>query len=122
MRIGLFLMTVSLISLCNAMENPSIIKDKIITIKKGDKYTLKLKSNPSTGFSWQLAEPMITDIITISGPSYKALDAKLIGAGGEQKWIIKGLKPGTKQFTLEYKRPWENGKPADKRKITIFVE
>lgn len=122
MRVSLLFVTASLISTLYGMEKPAAPKDEIIVIKKGGKHTLKLKSNPTTGYSWQLAEPLKTDIIKISDPVYKASDSKLIGAGGEQKWVIKGLKPGTQQFTLEYKRPWENIKPADKRKITVVVE
>jgi len=74
-------------------------------------FTVKLKSNPTTGFSWFLRE-YDPAILTPVRRVYDAPDAKLMGAGGYERWIFK-VKPAgfvvPQQTTIRfvYTRAWQ---------------
>jgi predicted secreted protein len=76
----------------------------------GDTIKVTLFSNPSTGFSWQLAGISDLKIITQEGKSiYIAPTGTAIGAGGQEYWTFKALKKGAGRISLAYSRPWEGG-------------
>jgi len=35
-----------------------------------------------------------------------------VGAGGEEVWTFKALKPGTSSLSMEYSQPWDGGTKA----------
>lgn len=75
-------------------------------------FTLKLKSNPTTGYSWFLREYNANIIIPVKRQFEKEKDVKLMGAPGFELWTFK-IKPQgfavPQQTTLRfvYTRPWE---------------
>lgn len=79
-------------------------------------FVIKLKSNPTTGYSWFLRE-YDSNIITPVKRTYQAPDTKLIGAPGFDLWTFK-VKPNAflvpHQTTLRmiYARPWQGSDSA----------
>jgi inhibitor of cysteine peptidase len=76
-------------------------------------FEIKLKSNPTTGYSWFLRE-YNSELLTVVQHKYvTATDKKLMGAPGYETWIFQ-VKPAgfiVPQQTLIrmiYERPWES--------------
>ncbi|GEM_PF-1090015 len=95
-------------------------KNKIVVTEQNPEFTITLKSNPTTGYSWDVAK--IDDLIfKNTGHKYVAPNTKLMGASGYEVWTFKAIYPTTYKFrvnqvghvVMEYKRPWEkNEKPT----------
>jgi len=97
----------------------TISQNKIITesnngntihIKEGHTFYLKLKENPSTGYSWQLS---LSDGLNqlsdkyYSSETFKKGGKLVIGAAGYHLWEIKAVAKGSQQVNGIYKRSWE---------------
>jgi inhibitor of cysteine peptidase len=84
---------------------------KNISLKNGEAFYLKLKENPTTGYSWELN--LSQGLNNVSDNYYPPEPSKegqqpLVGAGGVHVWEIKALTEGSQQVKGIYKRPWEN--------------
>jgi inhibitor of cysteine peptidase len=82
-----------------------------ISLKNGDTFYLRLKENPTTGYSWQLN--LSQGLNNVSEKYYPPEPSKesqqpLVGAGGVHIWEIKVMTEGSQQVKGTYKRPWEN--------------
>ncbi len=79
-----------------------------IYIKEGHAFFLKLKENPSTGYSWQLklsnGLSQLSDKYHPFEPSENNL---VIGTSGFRLWRIESVTKGDQQVTAIYKRSWE---------------
>jgi inhibitor of cysteine peptidase len=87
--------------------------NKTISLKKGDIFELRLKAQPSTGYSWQ---------VTSIKNAEKAGEDKIITPeetlpGGVETQIMrfKALAPGEGEIILQYFRPWEKKSESDKK-------
>lgn len=77
-----------------------------IDLKTGETFTVTLEGNPTTGYSWEVAE-IDPAIIELAGePDYKS-DSMLIGSGGVFKFTFVAVGAGTSRVKLIYHRPWE---------------
>jgi len=83
---------------------------KTIHIKEGHAFYLKLKENPSTGYSWKLS--LSGGLNQLSDKYYSPESSKkggkfVIGAAGYHLWEIKAVAKGSQQVNAIYKRSWE---------------
>lgn len=83
----------------------------------GNDIILPLDANPTTGYIWQLGEPLDEKIVTLGGHRYERPETDRVGAGGRDIWIFKAIGPGQTLVFLDCVRPWEKGVPPIKRKI-----
>jgi inhibitor of cysteine peptidase len=92
----------------------------MISLKVGEVYSLKVESNPSTGYSWTHTVSK-SKIISIS-ETINAIDPKLIGATNNMIFNIKGLKKGTVEVVFNYHKVWEiDTIPALTKKMTVKI-
>lgn len=84
--------------------------DKVLTVDAGSLMALKLDSNPSTGYRWEVkldktAESRIQKV----GSSFimPRNDDQRTGLPGTEILVLTAQEPGECKVTLEYKRPWE---------------
>ena len=56
-----------------------------IDVDVDDTFTIALESNPSTGYSWELAGPLDEAIVTSLGSDHEAGDGDAVGAPGTQE-------------------------------------
>ena len=87
---------------------------------KSDSVTIELKGNPSTGYTW---ESVLTseNIVEIS-KDVKYLGAEgMVGAPSMFYFTVSSLAAGNTVLTLEYKRPWEEKEPLEKKVYNINV-
>lgn len=71
---------------------------------------LRLPENPSTGFRWALTSPG-APVCAIVGDSFR-LGGSAPGAPGEHRWEIRGVRPGTCDVSLAYRRGFDHVAPA----------
>jgi inhibitor of cysteine peptidase len=82
-----------------------------VELSHGDKLVLRLDSNPSTGYQWQVSLISGNVLDWVEGPSYLPSEPSLIGSGGTASFGFLALKKGRASLKLIYRRPWEEGKP-----------
>ena len=83
---------------------------KTIYLKNGDIFYLRLKENPSTGYSWQLTLSRGLSLLMDKyySPDYFKKDGRFtVGAAGFHSWEIKTMARGNQQIRGIYKRSWD---------------
>jgi inhibitor of cysteine peptidase len=93
-------------------------------LNKGDLLTLRLESNPSTGYSWQIAGNDEKLMELMGKPTSEAPERRLIVGGIEYRiFRFKALTGGTDILELQYKRIWEKEKePLKTFRITVKID
>ncbi|CAN5574930.1 protease inhibitor I42 family protein [soil metagenome] len=95
-----------------------------ISLSAGDSFTVRLRSNASTGYSWALFEAP-PNLRQIGERQYIAARVAPghVGAGGHEVWRFEAVSPGQGDLTLDYRRPWEEDEPpASSWDITVVVD
>jgi len=97
----------------------------IVVSEKQPAFTLKLKSNPTTGYVWSLSS-YPADAVELVKHYFERSTSKLIGAPGYDYWLFK-LKPLAFQnghdirIEMTYSRPWESKETASSEVFIIKV-
>jgi len=136
-RFGITVLIICLILVTIPMAicaTPHVTNHKVITendngkniyLKKGDTIYLKLKENPSTGYSWELSLSKGLNLLSdkyYSPESFKKGGEFIIGAGGFHLWKIKAVAKGNQQIKGIYKRSWEEETGKEQTfKINVVV-
>ena len=91
-------------------------------LKKGQTLVVTLEANPTTGYSWEVAEPFDEQVLRQAGePEFKQ-ESDLIGAGGVQILRFEAVNAGQITLTLAYRRSWEKDvEPLDTYSIQVVV-
>ena len=94
---------------------------KTLEVDAGSMIALKLDSNPSTGYGWEVKADQ--SAIRMVGSSFTMLnnDPRLAGVPGVEILMLAVQKPGTYKVTMEYKRPWET-MSASSFSFTVIVD
>ena len=80
-----------------------------ITVPVGVKFTISVRSNPSTGYSWEAGfDQSLLKLVKRYTPS----DSGLIGASGVENFEFEGMRPGNTSIYLNYKRSFEPNNPS----------
>jgi len=82
-----------------------------ITLKVGERATIRLQANKTTGYEWDLTAPPDAAVVTVVSDTYIAPDTPLVGAGGTQEFVVEGIAAGSTTVALGLARPWEEGTP-----------
>lgn len=88
-------------------------------------FTIKLKSNPTTGYTWFLRE-YSTEMITPIKHDFIAPEKKLIGASGYEEWTFKVnpeafVVPQLLTIRMVYTRPWKNTDPGTQLTFRVIT-
>lgn len=80
----------------------------------GETLTVNLESNPTTGFTWILADP--EGMLEVTSHEYvmdpTGFDPPPPGLGGVDVWTFTALAEGKTTISMEYSRPWDGGEKA----------
>lgn len=93
-----------------------------VELKAGQKLTVSLAGNPTTGYSWEVSEidPAVVELV--GEPDYKT-DSKMLGSGGVYTFTFKAAAAGTTNLKLIYHRSWEEGVDPEKvYEVTLNVK
>ena len=97
---------------------------KTIHALPGETIRVKLRSNPSTGFSWALG-PLEEGMLETSGESEFEADSHRegeVGYGGCEIWKFKAeQQSGETDISLFYARSWEDKEPAKAFKLHVVI-
>ena len=88
---------------------------------KSDSVTIELKGNPSTGYTWE-AVLASENIVEISRDVKYLGGEGMVGAPSMFYFTVSSLSSGNTILTLEYKRPWEEKEPLEKKVYNITVD
>ncbi|MGA9188282.1 MAG: protease inhibitor I42 family protein [Methanosarcina sp.] len=91
-----------------------------ISLKNGENFTLQLRENPSTGYSWQLNVSKGLTILSDGYTQDEAPEGK-VGVSGNRSWIIEAVDQGSQQVNGIYKQSWMNTTGTEKN-FTLTVE
>jgi inhibitor of cysteine peptidase len=81
-----------------------------VSIAVGEAVSITLAGNPTTGYTWELADIDWAVLASDPEPAFKA-DSSLTGAGGKFTFRFFALKAGSSAVKLTYRRPWEKDVP-----------
>lgn len=94
-----------------------------IVVSPARRFTIRLRSNPTTGYGWQLAKPLDGKVVELVTNDYIPPADRRIGAGGHEAWTFKAVGQGRGTIALKYVRPWEtNQPPAETNEFTVIVK
>jgi inhibitor of cysteine peptidase len=93
-----------------------------IEVQAGERFTIELESNATTGYSWVFGEPLDEATLRLVISDYITPNTGLTGAGGTQVWVFEALQSGTTTVKFEYKRSWETEPPISTADFTIHIK
>lgn len=96
-------------------------------VRAGQDFTISIKSNPTTGYHWELTEPLDEKVVTKVSSEYKpdvsGGSSQPMGAGGVEVWTFRAVAKGATDIRMKYVRPWEkDAAPAEERVFAVTVE
>ena len=77
-----------------------------IKLNKGQMLVITLEANPTTGYTWEVAELIANDLRQVGEIEYNPESNKL-GSGGVQTLRLDAVNVGQTSLKLVYHRPWE---------------
>lgn len=94
-----------------------------VSLAIGEELVIRLGSNPSTGYAWQIHE--IGDNLQVVGESrYEATPTEepVVGSGGHETWRFEAIAEGESTLALHYQPFDEESEPADTWSVNVTVE
>ena len=102
-------------------ENPHSMRNEF-QVEVGDKITVKLCSNPTTGFKWDY-EIIIENVVKEEDHDFEEPKGDVPGAAGIEVWTFEAVEKGITEVHMEYSQPWEGGLKAEwTYTMTVTVE
>ncbi len=80
-----------------------------MTLQMGQALVVQLKSNPSTGYNWEVTD--LPSVLEQQGEEIYEQDPGtegVIGAGGTENFRFLAVEEGSGELRLHYVRPWED--------------
>lgn len=91
------------------LEEPD--NGSFISMTQGDALSIKLPSNPSTGYTWSIADNAPSVLQPEGDPRFEPAPAARAGAGGFQTFDFRVAGGGAAWIRLVYRRPFEKDAP-----------
>lgn len=101
------------------------LNGRTMILKKGEGFSLRLRSNPTTGYSWKLSsmDKSILELIENKFIKEENKKQKTVGSGGTDFFFFKAVGAGKTKLKIDYVRPWEKfAKPAKTFNLEVRVE
>jgi predicted secreted protein len=123
---SLFAAMLAAASIVCSASKPHIISEdsngKTLSVARDTTFTIALKGNASTGYSWNIQD-LDTTILWKSGQGRFIGRDTLPGTSGTFYLDFKPKKKGVSTIRLVYSREWETGvPPEDSFTVTIRVK
>ena len=81
-----------------------------VVLEQGQTLVLKLASNPTTGYDWEIVDLNGAILEQVGEVEHKS-DSGLIGSGGVNTYTFKAAGSGNVKLSLVYHRSWEKDIP-----------
>lgn len=117
MRIVVILALLSLSSYAFAETHDDMTNTINTTV--GKEFVITLDANATTGYEWQLTNPIDNSLIKFVSSEYVPDKTGLVGSGGKSIWTFRAVQAGKAQLSFKYIRPWEKDAPPAKNAVCI---
>jgi inhibitor of cysteine peptidase len=106
--ISVLLVTFALLAGCISNEVKLGVSDNGSQIKlnKGQMLVITLEANPTTGYTWEVAESNTSIMRQVGAIEFQS-ESSAPGAGGVQTLHFEAVNAGQTPLKLVYHRPWE---------------
>jgi predicted secreted protein len=96
------------------------------TIAESESFTIRLPSNPSTGYRWQWANRKLDGIVDTTDLEFVSsrplAEARgEVGIGGTEEWSFKGMHKGVDSIIMVHWRCWDSSTIV-KKTFTVQVK
>ena len=92
-----------------------------VTLNRGETVIVRLSSNPTTGYDWNLADNAPSNLQLVGPSTFERPHNNLPGAGGVRVYRFKVISSGGGALRFLYQRSWEKSLQAA-RKWEIFFD
>ena len=95
-----------------------------VSISVGQTFMVKLKSTISTGYTWQLKEPIDDKLLVLTKKEYVDKQGEFEINSGYDLLTFRALKKGEALIKLWYVRPWElkkNEIPEKEKQLKVII-
>jgi inhibitor of cysteine peptidase len=96
-----------------------------ITVDGVGEFAIKIKSNPTTGYSWALQKPLDETMLKLKDIAMEEKEEEKppkLGAPTYEILTFEALQPGETVIYLQYRRPWEKDvAPIKTHKVFVTV-
>ena len=89
-----------------------------ILVEMGERFEIRLDSNPSTGYSWEFADDAGPSAVELVSQDHEPADTELVGASGVDVFVFEAVD-GAQVLRLEYLRSFDD--PAVPERVAEFV-
>jgi predicted secreted protein len=76
-----------------------------VFVTAGAEFMIGLKSNPSTGYAWYIAESLPSWLVLVD-QTWVADDPTVVGGPGTSYWTFRATASGSATLTFQYMQPW----------------
>lgn len=106
---------------CQAVLAPLESTPTVISVEINESFMVSVDANPTTGYGWQ-AE-FDEKYLELLSQTYQEdfHEESIVGVGGKETLLFKGLRAGETQLTLSYLRPWESVLPLEVKTYRILI-
>jgi inhibitor of cysteine peptidase len=126
---ALILVAVTALAGCGSSGNKKTSQGTTsqMEVTKGQDFTISLQANPTTGYAWELAEPLNEKVVkkvkSVYQPSATTTETDKVGSGGVEIWTFNAVGKGKDDIKMQYVRPSDKGaKPAEERTFSVTVK
>ncbi len=91
-----------------------------ISLRLGQSLVVRLEGNPSTGYTWEVAEVDESVLRQVGEIEFEA-ESDLAGAPGIQTLRFEAVASGETTLELVYHRPWETEAPLETFSVDVTV-
>jgi inhibitor of cysteine peptidase len=93
-----------------------------VNLGEGDFLLVRLESNPSTGYSWEIINNDEAILRLLGDPVFRA-SSSAVGAGGTETFSFEAISEGTSVLRMIYHRSFEEDEePLDTFLLRVVVE
>lgn len=93
-----------------------------ITVNAGDIFMIVVESNPSTGYHWEMIDPLDDIHLELVSREYTASEPVMPGSGGVEVWTLKAVSAGDTSFVLGNYPPGEGTAYEQEVQFSITVQ
>ena len=87
----------------------------------GEEIIIRLESNATTGYLWQVASPDDETIVELVSVEYNEPRSGQTGAGGTEDFTFRATGAGDAQIVLHYLQPWNPDELGDEFILDVSV-
>lgn len=120
--IPFFVFSTMMISCQESDDNKFDYPNPDYEISVDESFQLNLASPSTDGgyrWVWNNNQSSIIDSINFS---YAIDNPDVVGSGGTETWVFKGIKSGIEKIEFEYKRPFEMNSTIQTKEIVVKIK